>query len=955
MDDGESSQMGFVQRRLHWVIAAVFFALYFLTLSPWITSSSLIPVAKVTDWNWSPQVSNPLLYLVTLPVRWVPSSFQPIVLNLLAALLGALALGQLVRSVSLLPHDRTRDQRQRERSDYSILSASSAWMPPLFASLICGLQLTFWEESTAFTGDILTVFVFAYLIRCVLEFRLLQEDRWLFRLAFVFGFAVPCDWAFIGYLPLFVCAIIWTKGVETFRPAFMLKMMSLGAIGLSTYALLPLVILYNNPGAGSFFDLLKLLLGTQKAFLLGVPKTVLILLSLTSLLPVVVMGIRFPSSIGDVSVVGAMLSNFMFRAMHLLFLGACVWVAFDPAFSPRNVARVLPINFLTFYYLGALAVGYFSGYVLLVFGRMTSHSHRRNSRENRFLNMFVTSVLWVAVAVSPLGLLLKNLPSIRLINGDQFGAFGEMLVRHLPEEKTLILSDESYSALVVRSELARQGLERDYVIIDMSSLGIGYYEEKVRARLASSWPTLFNGDTMPSTIDVVSLLGVLGKISSESPIYYLNSSFGLYFEVFYPRQRGLVTELIPYHDVEVSPPSLSETEISVNQAFWQEMADKLTDLVLGIKSLDKGSRMIGGWVSREQNVWGVTLQQEAKTEEAKLAFERARRWNPENTCADVNLRQNEVLLGASDSNAVGLTPNEVKAVQQNYGTFEQLLSANGPIDEASFRLLMAAEFTGGLNHRQAVLNYKRAAVLDPENIQTKLLLANSYLMSGFPGSVLSQVAEIKSVHPEMDPAARSELIRLEALGYYGIGNKDGAAGNMDKKTESFAVAERLLVAAITEDPANGVLLETLYQVYLLTSRYSEALTLFDRHLEISPGDPKLLQNKALAHMRLGQYSEAIDPLSLVLSTDPANAFARLNRAISYYREGDHENAKLDYQIVAEPLPDHPAVHFGLGRIAERSGDKPAAILHFEKYLEHAPKETDEYREISESLSTLKGQ
>ncbi|MDA7633347.1 tetratricopeptide repeat protein [bacterium] len=947
--------MGFVQRRLHWVIAAVFFALYFLTLNPWVTSSSLISVAKVTDWNWSPQVSNPLLYLVTLPVRWVPASLQPIVLNLMAALLGALALGQLVRSVSLLPHDRTRDQRQRERSDYSILSASSAWMPPLFASLICGLQLTFWEESTAFTGDILSVFVFAYLVRCVLEFRLFQEDRWLYRLAFVFGFAVPCDWAFIGYLPLFACAIIWTKGVETFRPAFMLKMFSLGAIGLSTYALLPLVILYNNPGAGSFFDLLKLLMGTQKAFLLGVPKTVLILLSLTSLLPVVVMGIRFPSSIGDVSVVGAMLSNFMFRAMHLLFLGACVWVAFDPAFSPRNVARVLPVNFLTFYYLGALAVGYFAGYILLVFGRMTSHSHRRNSQENRFLNMFVTSVLWVAVAVSPLGLLLKNLPSIRLINGDQFGAFGEMLVRHLPEEKTLILSDDSYSTLVVRSELARQGLERDYVIIDMSSLGIGYYEENVRARLAFSWPNLFSGDAMPSTINVVSLLNVLGKISSESPIFYLNSSFGLYFEIFYPRQRGLVTELIPYQEVEVSPPSLPQVEISNNQAFWEEMAEKLRDLPLGLKTFDKGSRMIGSWASREQNVWGVTLQQEEKTEEAKLAFERAQRWNPQNTCAAVNLRQNEVLLGAGDSNTVGLTPNEVQAVQQNYGTFEQLLSANGPIDEASFRLLMAAEFTGGQNHRQAVHNYKRAAALDPENVETKLLLANSYLMSGFAGSVLGQIAEIKKVHPSLDPAARSELIRLEALGHYGIGNKEAAAGNKDKQTESFAVAEGLLVAAVTEDPANGVLLETLYQVYLLTSRYAEALILFDQHLEISPDDPKLLQNKALAHMRLGQYGKAIAPLTLVLSKDPANAFARLNRAISYYREGDDENAKLDYQLVAETLPNHPAIHFGLGRIAERLGDKAAAMLHFAQYLEHAPKETDEYREIGESLSTLKGQ
>ena len=157
MDEGDSMQMGFVQRRLHWVIAAVFFALYFLTLSRWVTDDSLVSVAKVTGWDWSPQISNPFLYLITLPVKWFPGGLQPLVLNVLGALLGALTLGQLARSVALLPHDRTRDQRQKERSDYSLLSLSTSWMPPLLASLICGLQLSFWEEVTAMTGGILSV------------------------------------------------------------------------------------------------------------------------------------------------------------------------------------------------------------------------------------------------------------------------------------------------------------------------------------------------------------------------------------------------------------------------------------------------------------------------------------------------------------------------------------------------------------------------------------------------------------------------------------------------------------------------------------------------------------------------------------------------------------------------------------------------------------------------------
>jgi len=52
--------------------------------------------------------------------------------------------------------------------------------------------------------------------------------------------------------------------------------------------------------------------------------------------------------------------------MHGVFVVACVWVAFDPQFSPRHVGRGIP--FLTFYYIGALCVGYLVGYLLLVLG-----------------------------------------------------------------------------------------------------------------------------------------------------------------------------------------------------------------------------------------------------------------------------------------------------------------------------------------------------------------------------------------------------------------------------------------------------------------------------------------------------------------------------------------------------------------------------------------------------------
>ena len=63
----------------------------------------------------------------------------------------------------LLPHDRTREQRQREGGEFALLSLRAAFLPVLFAVLMLGLQLTFWQNAVAATGEMLDVLVFAFL------------------------------------------------------------------------------------------------------------------------------------------------------------------------------------------------------------------------------------------------------------------------------------------------------------------------------------------------------------------------------------------------------------------------------------------------------------------------------------------------------------------------------------------------------------------------------------------------------------------------------------------------------------------------------------------------------------------------------------------------------------------------------------------------------------------------
>ena len=94
-------------------------------------------------------------------------------------------------------------------------------------------------------------------------------------------------------------------------------------------------------------------------------------MSLTSLVPILVLAIRWSSSFGDSSRIGATLASFMFSLVHGVILGVCIWAAFDPPFGPRRIDLGIGLETpcLTLYYLGALSISYFSGCFLWFFGR----------------------------------------------------------------------------------------------------------------------------------------------------------------------------------------------------------------------------------------------------------------------------------------------------------------------------------------------------------------------------------------------------------------------------------------------------------------------------------------------------------------------------------------------------------------------------------------------------------
>ncbi len=364
-DNQKDPKLNFAVRHLPWLLGAGMLLVYLLTLNHWVTLQNVIQVATVSGWTWQPQLTSPLLFLVELPFHLLPKAGTPIMLNLFSAVCGSLALVMLARSIAILPHDRTETERQRERSDFSFLTGNLAIYPPILAVVLLGLQLSFWESATSFTGESFDLLIFAGVIWQLLEYRLDEAPGRLYLSAFVFGAGMAESWVFVGYFPVFLTAVIWLRKLDFFNLQFLARLTWSGLAGILLLFLLPVIAVFSGQYHLSLWQALHPALLADWSVIASVSNEYmwhqLALLSVSTLLPVLVFSIRWSSNFGDSSAAGTTLVNYLFYFIHAVFFTMCVWVMFDPPLSPRKAGlEIFPFwgaPGLTLYYLAALGIG----------------------------------------------------------------------------------------------------------------------------------------------------------------------------------------------------------------------------------------------------------------------------------------------------------------------------------------------------------------------------------------------------------------------------------------------------------------------------------------------------------------------------------------------------------------------------------------------------------------------
>lgn len=976
----------FVPRYLPWLLGGAALAMYWATLNHWVTLLNIDQVAAVSGWLWKPQIYYPLTLLATLPFRWLPAAHIPVALNVFSAACAAATLAVLARSVAILPHDRTESERQRERSDFSFITGWVAAVPPVAAVIFAGWQLSFWEQATSFTGESFELLWFAVILWQLLEYRLDENETRLYFAAFLYGACFVQNWALVGFLPVFLTMLIWLRGLGFFSLHFLTRITLWGLAGLLLVLLLLVPLAANFSGALPLGAWLAIKSHLQAdwvvAGLLGQERIRhdLAVLALTSLLPALLMAIRWSAGFGDNSRIGAGLVTYMMYLVHALFLGTLAWVMFDPPISPRQLMHELglTVSALTFYYVTALCIGYYCGYFLVVFGKPPVPT-KRNTRPEpalprplAWLCPAIVAAVLAALAILAGTLLYRNAPIVRAVNGDSLLKFAQFTAQKLPRDGAIVLcdsddpiADQPFRAQFLQAELAREGREQNCPVVDTHVLEFPPYHNYLHQHYPKAWPqTVTTNDV--GLLPWQRVVALLTQLSTSNHLYYANPSFGYYFERFYQEPHGLVYALKPLPEDTLLPPVLTTNLIAENEAFWRQVLEgsrPAIEQALNPLDLRPSSGFIG-WLmmhlhiapesnpnpnavlagtyySRSLNFLGVEVQRAGHLEPAATLFSDAGALNTNNVVANINLAFNKNLRAGTPSVAdiLGATSDQFG----RYHNWNEVLAANGPFDETSFCFEYAASLMQSHWLRQAAAPFSRVRQLAPDNLTTRLFLAAIYLANHHPDQAL------EALH---DPLTRPFRFALTEFNSTDL-NVLAATAHFQKHEPAEGAA--LLESEMSRHPDNETLMLVSAQVFNRAGLYTNALHAIDRKLAHSPNDPVWLYGKGRVSFQVGAYDDAAAAFSRLLEVETNHPDALFRRGVAYLQSDRLDAARADFGKLQAVYTNDFQIAYGLGEIAWRQRQTNEALRNYRIYLANAPTNAAELKIAREHVTQLGGQ
>jgi tetratricopeptide (TPR) repeat protein len=244
--------------------------------------------------------------------------------------------------------------------------------------------------------------------------------------------------------------------------------------------------------------------------------------------------------------------------------------------------------------------------------------------------------------------------------------------------------------------------------------------------------------------------------------------------------------------------------------------------------------------------------------------------------------------------------------------------------------------------RQSAIQFTRVRQLAPDNLATRLFLAQIYLFYRQPDLGL------EALHDPLVQPARFALTEYNSTELNIL-----AASAYFQKNENARAAE-LLSTEIERHPDNDLLMFFSAQAFDARGLYTNALQVINRKLARSPDDTAWLYRKGFESIQIGAFDEAVTALSKCLELQTNNPSALLTRAMAYYQGDRLDAARADYLKLQAVYTNSFQVARGLGEVAWRQHQTNEAIRNYEIYLANAPTNyLAEIKLVREHLSQLR--
>ena len=936
-------------------VALIAFCFYALTVAHGMTTGSLALTAKVAGWDWIPLADRPISWLLTLPFHLLPATWVPLALNLFAAALAAWTLGLIARSVELLPWSCPPVDNWAAR------------LPALLAVVVCGLQLDFWMEATAYSGEMLDVLMLAAAVRCVLEFNAENKNRWLRNAALLWGAGMTENWVMLLTLPVFVGALVAVKWKKFLDKDFLLRTAVMGLLGCSIILLPPLVHSLNPHSPGSAgdawvapFKALKSTLATLYYNFWSWHRLTVIGVLLYLAVPILPCVMRMKNEDApNLPKLERYQVRFL-RTLRFLLLLVCVWLAFDPVVGPRGILRsqmgvTLPL--LTLNFFTALGVAYIGGNLL--FPALIRPERRSRTRLQKFKSSFRKNpapLVALPIVVVAVALLVRNLTALLPDARPPLEKFGRTVCAALPSGGGVLLVQDVTKRLLVQSALAGRADAGRWIAVDARLLPLAQYRIMLERRQPGWHPEA--GDLKPAE-----LLPLLNEVARSNSVFYLAPHNGdVLFELFYSQPLGAVNRLEAWRENRLERASVSAEAIAAGEKFWDNewsaSVSRLAHETVRPSSSERAIKgffrqrlalvparhdqadFLGSWYSAALNDWGAVLQREGNLTQAQLRFAQAVALNTNNFVAVANagicsnLLAGRTLTVTNDAELL----KELRSIHQ----LAQVIAAFGELDSPSAHTLLGNACASAGWPRQAWAEINRAHELAPADTSLGLALVQLYSRCGMRAEALQGLKHLRS-NVDSSPAGRAlelEITLLEAGQWYAQTN----AAEGRKILNAFAAAQ----------PDSVPVAEAVFKAFLAFGDSTNALSLLQTQLAKNPNNLAALNNQGALLIQTHRAAEAIPVLDHALAITNLPSI-RLNRAIAQMQLKNYAVAEAHYRQLANTTSvDQFSVRFGLGQIAQERLDTNAAIAQFEMALTNAPAGSLKWQEAGARLEMLKG-